>query len=593
MNRTLIVAIVLMFAGLANAIQVTIVYPRDNQTIASVDSEFVFGNTVPGASLQINGVKVPVHSGGGFLAFIPVNRGPNSIKAVSVLGGDTAIAEIKITVGQSIDFSISPFIRGSINPSGRTVLTDSDELEFSVKIKSGGQGYCRFNNSQGWVPLNIVTGILSDETAFGAMSVSDDFSSAVNCVGYLPLKDISDSSRIYLLYLDKSDNCFGDPCGLSPTDSSDFFVVKSKFGESRVVTVIDRPRIVRLAPAKGYLLVNQPPGVRFLYAGETPDYYRVQLAENYYGYIKKTDSKLSPPNIAKPQGEVTTIIANDFPNLVEITMAFGDQLPFRISEQGDILTVDVYGLRSNVDWIRQNGTQKYLKQIWWTQTQKDIFRLQICWYGEQFWGYRVRYENGKFILTIKKKPKIGGKNAPLAGLKIMLDPGHSKDSGAVGPTGLAEKDANLLIARQLKSVLESLGAKVLMTRTGNEDVPLSNRPDTIVKEDVDISVSIHNNALPDGINPFKNNGTSAYYYFPQSRPLAEKIHQRMISATKLPDHGLYYGNLALTRIENCPAVLIECAFMMIPEQEAKLKTSRFRQTVARAIADGISDFVKQ
>lgn len=592
MKRIFVIAFILSITGWANANHVKIVYPRDNQTIANVDSEFVFGNTTPGAALRVNGVKVPVHRGGGFLAFIPVNRGLNSIKAVSIIGGDTAAAEIRINVGQVADFSTSPFLRGSMNPFGRTVLTGSDELEFTVKIKKGGQGYCRFKGNQNWVPFNIIAGGQFEENAFGAMPVSFDSLSSVNCVGYLPMKDVQDSSRIYLLYLDKSDSCFGDPFGLDPTDSSDFFVVKSIPGESRVVTVVDRPRIVRLAPAKGYLLVNQPPGVRFAYAGETPDYYRVQLAENYYGYIKKTDSKLSLPNIAKPQGEITTIIADDFPNRIEISMAFGDQLPFRISEQGDILTVDIYGLRSNVDWIRQNGTQKYLKQIWWTQIQKDIFRLHLCWHSEQFWGYSGRYENKKFILTVKKKPRIGAKNLPLDGLRIMLDPGHSKDTGAVGPTEFAEKDANLLIARQLKSILESRGARVLMTRTGNEDVPLANRPDTIIKEDVNLSVSIHNNALPDGINPFKNNGTSAYYYFPQSRPLAEKIHQRMISATKLPDHGLYYGNLALTRIEHCPAVLIECAFMMIPEQEDRLKSSEFRQTIAKAIADGIGDFIK-
>jgi N-acetylmuramoyl-L-alanine amidase len=592
MKRILVIAAIALMSRLADANHVKIIYPRDNQTIASIDSEFVFGNTTPGAVLRINGAKVPVHRGGGFLAFIPVNRGPNSIKAVSIVNGDTAIAEININVGQITDFSASPFIRNSMNPSGRTVLTGSDELEFGVKIKRSGQGYCRFKDSQQWLPLNIISNTLSEENAFGAMAIFSDSISPADCIGYLPMKDIKDSSRIYLLYLDKSDSCFGDPHGLDPTDSSDFFVVKSTPTESRVVTIIERPRVVRLAPAKGYLLVNQPPGVRFAYAGETPDYYRVQLAENYYGYVKKTDSKLSPPNIAKPQGEVSTIIANDFPDRVEISMAFGDKLPFRISEQGDILTVDIYGLRSNVDWIRQNGTQKYIRQIWWTQVQKDIFRLHLRWHSEQFWGYNGRYDNVKFTLVVKKKPKIGAKNRPLDGLRIMLDAGHSKDSGAVGPTGFAEKDANLLIARQLKSILESRGAEVLMTRTGNEDVPLVNRPDTILKENVDLSVSIHNNALPDGINPFKNNGTSAYYYFPQSRPLAEKIHQRMLSATKLPDHGLYYGNLALTRIENCPAVLIECAFMMIPEQEDKLKSSDFRRTIAKAIADGIGDFVK-
>jgi N-acetylmuramoyl-L-alanine amidase len=180
----------------------------------------------------------------------------------------------------------------------------------------------------------------------------------------------------------------------------------------------------------------------------------------------------------------------------------------------------------------------------------------------------------------------------LAGLKIMLDPGHSKDSGAVGPTGLAEKDANLWIAKELRAILAGKGATVLMTRTGNEDVPLYNRPDTAIKENVDILISIHNNALPDGVNPFTNNGTSAYYYFPQSRPLAEAIHKHLLAQTKLPDNGLYYGNLALTRVSNFPAVLVECAFMMIPEQESLLKKAPFRHKIAQGICDGITEFLK-
>jgi N-acetylmuramoyl-L-alanine amidase len=592
MKQLFAIALIILMPVLAFGNHITIIYPYDNQTIAAVDSEFVFGNTNPGASLRINGVKIPVHSGGGFLAFLPVYRGPNTIEAISVVSGDTAKAEIKITVGQLSDYNITPIIRSSMNPSGRTALLASDELELSVKIKNGGQAYCRFKNDRNWIPLSLKSDIQSEESVFGAMPSSVDSSSVDNYIGCLPMANIGDSSRIYFLYIDKSDICFGEPFGLAPNDSSDYFVVKYEPSESRVVTVIDRPHIVRIAPGKGYYLVNQPVGVRFVYAGETPDYYRVQLSENIFGYIKKIDSELSPPNIAKPRGEVASIIANDFPRYIEISMAFGDQLPFRISEQEDILTIDIYGLRSNVDWIRQNGTQKYVKQIWWTQPEKGIFRLQLQWQNNQFWGYSGRYEKGRFILTLKKKPSVGGKKAPLAGLKIMLDPGHSKDTGAAGPTGLPEKDANLLITRQLKSVLESRGARVLMTRSGNEDVPLYDRPDTAIKEDVDMSISIHNNALPDGINPFKNNGTSAYYYFPQSRALAEKIHQRMVTATKLPDHGLYYGNLALTRIENFPAVLIECAFMMIPEQEAKLKTPEFRQAVAKAIADGITDFLK-
>jgi N-acetylmuramoyl-L-alanine amidase len=112
------------------------------------------------------------------------------------------------------------------------------------------------------------------------------------------------------------------------------------------------------------------------------------------------------------------------------------------------------------------------------------------------------------------------------------------------------------------------------------------------KGDADILISIHNNALPDGINPFYNNGTSAYYYHPHSKPLAEAIHKHLLHETGLRDYGLYYGNLALTRASLMPAVLVECAFMMIPGQEAMLRTNRFQRRCARAIMDGIIEYMK-
>ena len=105
-------------------------------------------------------------------------------------------------------------------------------------------------------------------------------------------------------------------------------------------------------------------------------------------------------------------------------------------------------------------------------------------------------------------------------------------------------------------------------------------------------LSIHNNALPDGVNPFENNGVSTYYYHPHSIDLARYILSELIQATRLRDHGLYHGNLAVNRPTQYPAVLIECAFMLIPEQEANLRTDKFRQTVAKAIVKGVEQFLK-
>jgi N-acetylmuramoyl-L-alanine amidase len=132
-----------------------------------------------------------------------------------------------------------------------------------------------------------------------------------------------------------------------------------------------------------------------------------------------------------------------------------------------------------------------------------------------------------------------------------------------------------------------------MTRSDNSPVPLYVRPVIAKQYDADLFISIHNNALPDGVNPFENNGTSSYYYHPHSINLAKQIHRQMIKETGLDDYGLYHGNLAVNRPTQYPAVLVECAFMILPEQEALIKNKKFHKKVAKAITTGIETFLKE
>ncbi|MBD3168492.1 MAG: N-acetylmuramoyl-L-alanine amidase, partial [candidate division Zixibacteria bacterium] len=164
---------------------------------------------------------------------------------------------------------------------------------------------------------------------------------------------------------------------------------------------------------------------------------------------------------------------------------------------------------------------------------------------------------------------------------------------AVGPTGLLEKDINLWISHKLRKILEKNGAEVIQTRYGHEPVDIYERPQIAERFNADVLISVHNNALPDGVNPFENNGVSSYYYHPQSKPLADAIQQRLIEKTGLPDFGVYYGNLALTRPTEFISVLVECAFMMMPEQEAMLKDWDFQEKCAEAIYLGICEFLRE
>ncbi len=585
-----ILGIIFLYAAAYAGNYIQVIYPKAGQRLPLVDSTFIFGNTQPGAELKINGIRIPVHDEGGFLAFLKVDPGDFTFRLVSTVNDDTARESLNVTIGPPAPSTLAPIVKSSIKPTGRTVLDKDDVFEFTILAGKNGQPYCRFSEMKDW---SLMYRVVSDDTSSNVFGMSAGLRNQardyVAYYGCLPMNKAGDSSRVILAYMVYSDSN-SNAAVQTMLDSTDFFVVPLPEYQLQVLKIIGRPRILRVAPDKGYRLVNVPPGVRLLYSGETPDFYRVRLAENNDGYIRKADAAMEPIGSRPPRGEVTNVKVDEYVDCVEIYMNVGDRLPYDIRECEGGIEFDLFGAVSNIDWIRFNCSGEFLKDLSWSQPQDGILRFRAQWSDPRLWGYSGRYEGNRFILRIKKKPGEFRKGRPLEGIKIVVDPGHSEDSGAIGPTGLAEKDANLWISKKLAEYLEMKGATVLMTRSGNENVALTDRVDFAVANDVDLLVSIHNNALPDGINPFVNNGTSAYYYFPFSRQLAEKIHARILHATNLPDHGLYYGNLALARISNFPAVLIECAFMMIPEQEAKLKQEKFQKSLAKAIGDGIIDY---
>ena len=61
----------------------------------------------------------------------------------------------------------------------------------------------------------------------------------------------------------------------------------------------------------------------------------------------------------------------------------------------------------------------------------------------------------------------------------------------------------------------------------------------------------------------------------------------------LEDEGIYYHNLALTRVSAMPSVLIEALYIMIPEHEALMRTEDYPCRLTRAIFKGLRKFVRQ
>ncbi len=356
------------------------------------------------------------------------------------------------------------------------------------------------------------------------------------------------------------------------------------------VRFTDSVQIIRHAPRMGYFAIFQPEGVEALVVGAEDDWYKIKLSATQFAWANKNSVEVLPKGILPPSSYLASVRTYDSTRSLLFEFPLAGKHPFRVFEDDPrTIRIQLFGVTSNTDWIRYDFADTLVDIATWSQPEEGLYEFKIQ-LRHDIWGYDTFYKGNTFYFQLNKAPE---KLKDIENKRIVIDPGHSKDYGAVGPTGYTEAQANLGIALKVAEKLKSKGAIVILTRDDMSDLPLYDRPTIAKLLGADLFVSIHNNALPDRINPFENNGSSTYYYHPHSIELARAIQKELVPKTGLRDFGLYHGNLAVNRPTQYPAVLVECAFMIIPEQEALLKTDKFRKKVAEAITKGIEKFLEE
>lgn len=195
--------------------------------------------------------------------------------------------------------------------------------------------------------------------------------------------------------------------------------------------------------------------------------------------------------------------------------------------------------------------------------------------------------NGDGIIDIYDMVRVANKIGTRA--KIVIDPGHGgKDPGAIGPSGLQEKDVVLKVALKVRDLLESYGYTVIMTRTTDVYLSLQERCDIANNNDADLFISIHNNSFSDP----SANGTETFSYLPNDEggQVAKLMQSKLIEALGLRNRGHKTADFYVLRNTKMPAVLTELAFISNPKEEALLKTDEFQTKSAKAIVDSIIGF---
>lgn len=331
-----------------------------------------------------------------------------------------------------------------------------------------------------------------------------------------------------------------------------------------------------------------PTGTRAAVTARVNEDLRIRLSPESDAWVPAADARPLPAGLPAPQAVVGSVTLTSMRDRVAIRIPLTQRVPFQVLESERNLTLKFYNAVGDVDWIRY-GSDSLVRRMAWSQSGRDELGFSVD-LVEPVWGYRTRWSRNDLLLEIRRPPRLSTSD-PLRGRVVALDPGHPP-LGATGPTGLREAEANLAIALRLRSMLQAAGAKVVLTRSADSAVDLWRRVAIADSAGAELLISIHNNALPDGVNPYTNNGTSVFYNQPRSLRLAAEIQRSLVRRLELPDLGIGRADLAVVRPTWMPAVLCEGMFLILPDQEVRLRSAQGQRLYALGVLEGIRGFLR-
>jgi len=619
----------------AGAVELDLVYPPEGGAVTARDSTFVFGSTgAGGATLTINGIPVRVEPNGSFLAFLPVP--PDGVYRLDGrAGGRTARLERAIEIPAPPDsVEGAAIIAGSLEPAGAWAVQAGERVDVAFRGAAGAAAWLVLPTGERLPMIEARPDAAGSGAAANFQRTMPAARPAPRVAAYRRAVVVSEpwlaaSAELPVPVLGELAVAPGTAAAsVSAAATVPPAVPDSVAGPHARVAVIELvlgadtvrapvpaniavldlalPRVgVVRAPAdapsdwtargrhdvSGPFHYFWPAGTRLEITGQRGSMLRVRLSDDRVAWVPVGDIELLTAGTPPPASAVGAVRLAPADAWIDVRIALDERLPFHVEQDGTRLHIDVFGATSRVNFFQYGALDPLVHYAEWSQPSANVFRVTVD-LARPVWGYAAFHDAaGALVLRIRRPPQIDP-SRPLAGLLIAIDAGHPP-GGAIGPTRLSEAEANLAIARRLAPMLEAAGARVLMTRTDEQAVDLGARPRMAADSGAHLLVSIHNNAFPDGVNPFENAGTSVYYYQPHSAPLARVLQRELLDELRLRDIGIGRADLALVRPTWMPAALTETMFLMVPRQEAALRDPSVHERIARAHVRALETFIRE
>jgi N-acetylmuramoyl-L-alanine amidase len=571
-------------------VAIRVQYPSLEQVLTSRDSNFVLGSVGSGdVALFVNRIPVPVAPNGAFLAWLrnPPATAPR-YELVAIRGADTVRRTLPVRYPARVPLTAAGRLRvdsASLLPGRGWWARPGDLLRVSLRAP---------RNAAVWVvgsdgvrrPLVLPPGA----SVAGAPPNDSAADVAATFATELAASLLGDAVRPARLFAARGADTvmLAVPAGrlLSP-------LVRT-VGVLRSASTVgsDTDRVVSARTIAGgtykWLLL---PGTVLEVTGRQGGATRVQLDAALDVWVDSGDLALLPEGSAVPRRVTGGFRITPAEEFVDLVIGTGDRPAHHVETDGRTMTLTLYGTQANPEISPIIGNDTLVRRVSWEQVTSDRVRVTLS-LSQPAYGWLALWDDVRraFVLRVRRLPVIDVRR-PLAGLTIAVDAGHPP-AGATGPTGLYEGDAVFPVGQMVEALLRERGATPVPTRTSLAAVGLTERGVTARRANAHAFVSIHLNALPDGVNPFTANGTSTLFFHNASEPLAREVQRAMQARFQLRDLGVHYQNLAVARPTWYPSVLAEGLFLMLPEQEAAMRDPAFQRAYAEALVTGLEGYFR-
>ena len=591
-------AFLLSPAALA-APDIVVAYPPANYSVP-YDHVIFEGQVSPGATLSVDGRALNVGADGLFMEWLPLMPGKNALKLLSTLGGQRRALNFNVTYARPRALPARPtaIAPGSLRPDRPLTLftrVPDEARRVTVRFQGSPGGRARVTLA-GWN-----TFLMAEQPASARPpQAAGWYQATLTLPENLPLAGAT--LKVALTGQDGKTVIATAPGRLTSSPS----------GAARVaeVTAPDVGNAVNPSTsafatgneATDYLFPRR--GQRVWVLGDDGEEYLL-AGPGGLAYGFRDVLSLLPASTPLPAAGAGIPQLQDAPGEWLIRLPITQRTPFELTDappaEGQNATMKLL----LADAARPAGalaaTNRTPGLSW--QAQGSALKLTISLPQTQNWGYFAAYDGNALVLHIRKAPALDPLE-PLRGRLILIDPGHGgSELGGAGSLGEPEKNITLPIALRVAELLRAQGADARLTRVSDVRVPLYDRPLLAEQLRADLLISIHANALPDGIDPRLRRGLELYTFHPMTWGLAGHLIDSLTSAVPelqvsktgdLDVAGLRLGNLALTRPSSQRSLLIETAYLTQQDDLRLLMSAPGREALAQGIAAGIAaDYTAQ